>query len=153
MFCRCVDLREIDPLRVVSVMRRNSDTEVNMTTMDAMNEGRLQQFEAMMEQFAEIQAKYKGVRGELLAKVRAELMRLNPNSRQPAPTPMPAPVAKPVVAAPVAAPAPVAVVARPRPTPNPVIAAALPSCRVCGRGMKRDGDQLKCERGHTRALS
>lgn len=146
MFWRCMDLREIHPLRAVSVMRRNSDTEVNMTTMDAMNEGRLQQFEAMMEQFAEIQAKYKGVRGELLAKVRAELMRLNPNSKQPAPTPMPAPAPAPVVAA-----APV--VAKPRPTPNPVIAAALPSCRVCGRGMKRDGEQLKCERGHTRALS
>lgn len=112
-----------------------------MTTMDAMNEGRLQQFEAMMEQFNEIQAKYKGVRGELLAKVRAELMRLNPNSKQPVPPPTPVP-----------APSPVAV-ARPRPTPNPVIAAALPSCRVCGRGMKREGDQLKCERGHTRALS
>lgn len=125
-----------------------------MTTMDAMNEGRLQQFETMMQQFAEIQAKYKGVRGELLAKVRAELMRLNPNGKEPSPTPMPAPSPAAVIAAPAPtpAPAPAVVAKQPRPTPNPVIAAALPSCRVCGRGMKRDGDSLKCERGHTRAL-
>lgn len=116
-----------------------------MTTLDAMNEGRLQQFEAMMEQFAAIEAKYRGVRGELLAKVRSELMRLNPRARQSvdaAPAPAPAAVARP-------RPSPAA---KPRPTPNPVLAAALPSCRMCGRGMKREGELLKCERGHTRSL-
>ncbi len=114
-----------------------------MTTLDAMNEGRLQQFEAMMEQFAAIEAKYRGVRGELLAKVRSELMRLNPRARQTAELAAPAPVAAPK-------PSPVA---KPRPTPNPVLAAALPSCRMCGRGMKREGDVLKCERGHTRSVA
>ncbi len=105
---------------------------------DTLDEARLEQFEAMMEQFASIQAKYKGVRGELLAKVRAELMRLRPGANSPTPTP---PVA-------VAAP-------RPRPTPNPVTERALPSCRVCGRGMKVNASEgnLTCERGHTRALT
>lgn len=110
---------------------------------DTLDEARLEQFEAMMEQFASIQAKYKGVRGELLAKVRAELMRLRPGANSPTPTP-PAPVAVAVVAAP-----------KPRPTPNPVTERALPSCRVCGRGMKVNASEgnLTCERGHTRALT
>lgn len=110
-----------------------------------LDQGRLEQFEAMMEQFASIQAKYKGVRGELLAKVRDELMRLRPGANTtPAPTP-PVEAPKPVLAA----------VPKPKPTPNPVTANALPSCRVCGRSMK-PGEvekQLVCERGHTRTLA
>ncbi len=116
-----------------------------MSTMtEAMNEGRLKQFEAMMEQLEAIQVKYRGVRGELLAKVRAELMRLNPTGKQELVVP-PSP--------PTPVPAPSPAMARPRPTPSATLAAALPSCRMCGRGMKREGDLLKCERGHTRALS
>jgi hypothetical protein len=47
-----------------------------------IDEGREAQFQEMMERFAEIQAKYRGVRGELLAKVRDELMRLKPERKQ-----------------------------------------------------------------------
>lgn len=124
-----------------------------------LDQGRLQQFEEMMEQLSSMQAKYKGVRGELLAKVRDELMRLRPGANTtPASTPPAAKVeAKAEV---VEAPAPVAppvltVVPRPKPTPNPITANALPSCRVCGRSMKQGEVEktLVCEKGHTRTLA
>ena len=109
-----------------------------------LDQGRLEQFETMMEQFASIQAKYKGVRGELLAKVRDELMRLRPGANStPELTEAPKPAPK------------LAVVPKPKLTPNPVTASALPSCRVCGRGMHHGevAGQLVCDRGHTRTLT
>lgn len=89
-----------------------------------IDDGRELQFEAMMEQLASMQAKYKGVRGELLAKVREELMRLKPVRSAPA-------------------------------TPPPPPEKVLPSCRVCGRTMKRNGPEgsLVCEKGHIRLLA
>ncbi|MGV3621582.1 MAG: hypothetical protein ACO1OB_12230, partial [Archangium sp.] len=76
-------------------------------TRTMLDQGRLQQFEEMMEQLSSMQAKYKGVRGELLAKVRDELMRLRPGANNtPAPTPPAAAKVEvaPVVETPVAAP-------------------------------------------------
>lgn len=98
-----------------------------------IDEGRALQFEAMMQRLASLQAKYKGVRGELLAKVRDELMSLKPAKDAPASPPRPAA----------------------RATPNPVVQNALPSCRMCGRGMKLNKAEgvLVCERGHTRLLT
>lgn len=100
-----------------------------------IDEGRALQFEAMMQRLASLQAKYKGVRGELLARVREELMSLKPDGDAPAPASPPRPAA--------------------RPTPNPVVQNALPSCRSCGRGMKLNKAEgvLVCERGHTRLLT
>ena len=121
-------------------------------------DGRAAQFQEMMQQLTQLQAKYKGVRGELLAKVAEEFARLKPGAATVA-----APVAavkatseftrmKPgvVTTAPQAAP----------PTPPiPAIKLAsasaekmLPSCRMCGRGIRRnDADgTLFCEKGHTR---
>lgn len=88
-------------------------------------DGREAQFQEMMQQLSQLQSKYKGVRGELLAKVREELARL-----------------KPVASAPV-------------PAIRVASASAekmLPSCRMCGRGMRvndTDGG-LICDKGHTR---
>lgn len=47
-----------------------------------MDDGREAQFQEMMARFEEIQSKYRGVRGELLAKVREELLRLKPERKQ-----------------------------------------------------------------------
>lgn len=102
-------------------------------------DGREAQFEEMMQRFDEIHARYKGVRGELLAKVRAELMALKPGrapaapaNDEPAPAPSPAP---------------------PR-TLSIAPSKMLPSCRMCGRGMKQQSDgTLVCERGHIRLAS
>lgn len=96
------------------------------TDMNGTLDGREAQFEEMMDQLSAMQAKYRGVRGELLAKVREEFMRLKPTR------------------APAARPAPLLKLA-----PDKV----LPSCRTCGRGMKVsdvDASLLVCERGHTR---
>lgn len=41
-------------------------------------DGRQAQYDEMMERLAEFQGKYRGVRGELLAKLRGELMKLKP---------------------------------------------------------------------------
>jgi len=93
------------------------------------DDGREEQFQEMMEQVAALEAKYKGVRGELLAKVRAELQKLKPVRTTLSVAPAPAPDR--------AAPA-----------------AALPSCRVCGRSMKLNGTDgsLICQNGHTRMV-
>lgn len=96
-------------------------------------EGRQAQFDEMMEQLAQLQAKYKGVRGELLAKVHDEFVKLKP-TRSATVTPVRAPTA-----------------AR---APSPVTAAMLPSCRVCGRSMKQTNDNsLVCQNGHIRLAS
>lgn len=90
-------------------------------------DGREDQFRAMMKELAAMQAKYKGVRGELLAKVSEELAKLKPSG-----------AGLSVVAAPAAS----------------MMPASLPSCRVCGRDMKlssTDG-QLVCQNGHTRLI-
>lgn len=92
-------------------------------------DGREDQFREMLQAFAALEGKYKGVRGELLAKVRAELSKLKPTAQTlsvvqpPAPSP--------------AAPAPVQF---------------EQSCRVCGRGMKANATdgRLICQNGHTR---
>jgi hypothetical protein len=92
-------------------------------------EGREDQFNEMMQELTNLGGKYKGVRGELLAKVRSELAKLKPTANRLS-----------VVSAPV-----------------PVEAAttsvtANPSCRVCGRETKlnaTDG-RLVCQNGHTR---
>lgn len=89
------------------------------------DQGREDQFREMMQQLASLQSKYKGVRGELLAKVKAELAKL-----------------KPVRAT-------LSVVA---PAAEQPPAAPLPSCRVCGRGMRLNGTDgsLICQNGHVR---
>ncbi len=87
--------------------------------------GREDQYREMLQALAALEAKYKGVRGELLAKVRAELTRTRP-----------APRTLSVVGAP----------------PQASTGALLPSCRVCGRQMRRTGTDgsLVCQNGHTR---
>ena len=123
----------------------------SMTVMKAtFEDGRETQFQEMMQQLTLMQAKYKGVRGELLAKVREELERLKPvkpGGLRVAPPPPPTP-APPTPAPAPAVPAPVQKVIA-KLAPDKI----LPSCRVCGRGMKlsasNDGS-LVCERGHTR---
>lgn len=83
--------------------------------------GREDQFEEMMQELSRLEGKYKGVRGELLAKVRAELAKLKPS---------PASLSLMVEAAPTVAQAP---------------------CRVCGRDMKLNADgRASCQNGHTR---
>jgi len=96
----------------------------------AMDEGRAQQFDAMMRQLATMQARYKGVRGELLAKVREELMKLKPERSATT----------------------LSSVAPPAPTPPDKI---YPSCRACGRSMKPSGADgtLVCQNGHTRLVA
>ncbi len=127
----------------------------SMTVMKAtFEDGRETQFQEMMQQLTLMQAKYKGVRGELLAKVREELERLKPVAPgglrvapPPPPTPAaPAPTAKAVVKAP--APAQRAPKSTAKLSPEKI----LPSCRVCGRGMRLSGSEgdLVCEKGHTR---
>lgn len=95
-------------------------------------DGREDQFREMIQAFAALEGKYKGVRGELLAKVRAELTKLKPTEKT------------------------LSVVPVPPPSPAATTAAAPvtfeQSCRVCGRGMKvnaTDG-KLICQNGHTR---
>ena len=93
-------------------------------------DGREAQYQEMMQELARMQAKYKGVRGELLEKVRAEFAALKPS--RPAHRVPPA--------------ATVAAVPAEK---------MLPSCRLCGRGMKLDdaSGNLVCDKGHTRAPS
>jgi hypothetical protein len=99
-------------------------------------EGREDQYREMLQQLANFSAKYKGVRGELLDKVRAELEKLKPNasglSMIPGAAPSPA------------APAPVAT--------QVAHAGANPSCRVCGREMRLNGTdgRFVCQNGHVR---
>jgi hypothetical protein len=118
-----------------------------------MDDGRVQQFEEMMEALTGLQAKYSGVRGQLLAKVRDELMRLKPGAKA-AVAPVAVAAAKPVAVA-AAKPAPVAAAkaavpaAKPSPTSH-----MLPSCRACGRSMREAGNgSLVCQNGHTRLLA
>lgn len=91
------------------------------------DDGRDDQFREMMERLGELQGKYKGVRGELLAKVRAELAKTKPSA-----------TTLRVVAAPV----------------DTRAAAPLPSCRACGRAMRVNGadGSLICQNGHTRLM-
>ncbi len=126
-----------------------------------MDDGRVQQFEEMMEALTGLQAKYSGVRGQLLAKVRDEFMRLKPGAKA-AVAPVAVAAAKPVavaaakpVAVAAAKPAPVAAAkaavpaAKPSPTSH-----MLPSCRACGRSMREAGNgSLVCQNGHTRLLA
>ena len=69
----------------------------SVTVMKAtFEDGKEAQFQEMMQQLSALQAKYKGVRGELLAKVREEFEKLKPSE----PTALESkPVVKPVVAA------------------------------------------------------
>ncbi len=107
------------------------------------DEGREAQFQEMMQQLAQLQSKYKGVRGELLSRVSEELARLKPGT---APS-----VVQPAVQAAPATPK----LTPPMPAIRVASASAdkmLPSCRMCGRGMRRnDADgSLVCDKGHTR---
>ena len=90
-------------------------------------DGRQAQFQEMMQHLTQLQSKYKGVRGELLAKVREELERCRPGSEE-------------VVAVPAIRVA------------SASSEKMLPSCRKCGRTMRvNDADGgLICEKGHTR---
>lgn len=92
-------------------------------------EGREDQYREMLQQLANLQGKYKGVRGELLARVRAELEKLKPNANG-------------LSVVPAAAPSPAA----------PTAHAANPSCRVCGREMRLNGTdgRMVCQNGHVR---
>ncbi len=121
-------------------------------------EGREAQFQEMMEQLSLLQAKYKGVRGELLAKVREEFEKLKPTRNAsvtsvrsaPAATPARAPARSMASAAPAATPAR----APARPITSAATAGMLPSCRVCGRTMKQANDNsLVCQNGHIRLAS
>ena len=89
-------------------------------------EGREDQFREMMQELTALESKYKGVRGVLLAKVRAELAKLKPTANRLS-----------VVSA---------------PPPAELSAASNPSCRVCGRDMKLNGTdgRLVCQNGHSR---
>jgi hypothetical protein len=120
-------------------------------------DGRQAMFQEMMAQLTQLQSKYKGVRGELLAKVREELERCKPGSENENPAPK---VAEREIAAREIA-APVTVV--PEIAAPPIRVAAirvasasadkmLPSCRKCGRTMRlNDADGgLICDKGHTR---
>jgi hypothetical protein len=105
--------------------------------MATFEEGRQAQFAEMMKRLEEISAKYGGVRGELLAKVKDELQKLEPSASP---------------AAPVAVPAPVAM--KPPTQMKVVTSTMLPSCRACGRTMKETGDgSLVCQNGHVRLLA
>ncbi len=119
----------------------------------AIDEGRAQQFDEMMTQLAAMQAKYKGVRGELLAKVREEFEKLKPGATASEPAKA-EPQSKPA-AEPVAPPKAVATPAKPVPAANrAAVQAMLPSCRLCGRSMKRaDDGSLVCAVGHIRAAA
>lgn len=89
-------------------------------------DGREAQFQEMMRGLSELQAKYRGVRADLLAKVRTELMRLKPTASMKAN----------------GAP------------PTPPTHSMLPSCRMCGRGMKQnDEGNLICPSGHVRSTA
>lgn len=89
-------------------------------------DGREAQFQEMMRGLAQLQAKYRGVRAELLVKVRDELMRLKPTSSMKGN----------------GAP------------PTPPTHTMLPSCRLCGRGMKvNDEGNYVCATGHVRVAS
>lgn len=122
-------------------------------------DGREAQFQEMMQQLTQMQARYKGVRGELLAKVREEFSRLQPGAAtaiEAAPAPKPSPMLK----APQPKPSPALIRVSPAlqpATPSIRVAAfaadkMLPSCRTCGRGTRlNDADGgLICEKGHTR---
>ena len=111
-------------------------------------DGRAAQFQEMMQQLTQMQSRYKGVRGELLAKVAEELARMKPG----------APAIKVDSEFTRMKPGAITTAAPPTP-PIPAIKVAsasaekmLPSCRMCGRGMRRnDADgTLFCEKGHTR---
>ncbi|MDP3232219.1 MAG: hypothetical protein Q8S33_13260 [Myxococcales bacterium] len=121
-------------------------------------EGREAQFHEMMEQLSQLQAKYKGVRGELLAKVREEFEKLKPTRNGTVTSVRAAPVARATPARPVT-PAATATPATARATParpltSPATAGMLPSCRVCGRTMKQANDNsLVCQNGHIRLAS
>lgn len=107
-----------------------------------MQSGREAMFHELMERFSEIQNRYKGVRGELLAKVRAELETLQPGAKasSPAPAPKATPAANPQPAA--------------APAPRVATGSMLPSCRSCGGTMREAGDgSLVCARGHVRQLA
>lgn len=84
--------------------------------------GREDQYEQMMSELTRLEGKYKGVRGELLAKVRSELEKLQPS-------PASFTVAESMDSSAVQAP-----------------------CRVCGREMKLNGTDGRavCQNGHTR---
>lgn len=53
-----------------------------MAQQGTIDDGREAQFQEMMQRFEQISSKYRGVRGELLAKVRDELMRLKPERKK-----------------------------------------------------------------------
>lgn len=128
--------------------------------MKTYDDGRKEQFETMMEQLAALQAKYKGVRGELLAKVKEELAKLEPTRAAPN-KPTAAPAAKPAATPAPAKPASTATATKAAPVPAanstpPRVPTQkmLPSCRLCGRGMKvNDAGALVCAAGHTRAAA
>jgi hypothetical protein len=88
------------------------------------DEGRDDQFREMMHELTALEGKYKGVRGVLLAKVRAELEKHKPTANRLS-----------VVAA-----------------VESGSAASNPSCRVCGRDMKANATdgRFVCQNGHTR---
>jgi hypothetical protein len=118
-------------------------------------DGREAQFHEMMEQLSHLQAKYKGVRGELLAKVREEFEKLKP-TRNATVTPVRAAPPPATSARSISSAGPAATTARgpARPITSAATAGMLPSCRVCGRTMKQANDNsLVCQNGHIRLAS
>jgi len=134
-----------------------------MAIKNEFEQGREAQYREMMKQLGVLQSKYKGVRGELLEKVRAEFLALNPSAPAPVVS-APAPEKKVVAAAPpppekkgvaAASPPPEKVAAKPASPGKPAaLGKILPSCRVCGRGMTPSADgNLVCAKGHTRSAA
>jgi hypothetical protein len=117
-------------------------------------DGREAQFHEMMEQLSHLQAKYKGVRGELLAKVREEFEKLKP-TRNATVTPVRAAPPPATSARSISSAVPATTARGPaRPITSAATAGMLPSCRVCGRTMKQANDNsLVCQNGHIRLAS
>jgi hypothetical protein len=92
-----------------------------------IDEGREVQFHEMMSRLETFCARYRGVRGELLGKVRDELMQLKPQSATARPTP---------------------------PAPPTASAGPTPNCRACGRETRLTNDgMLVCRNGHSRVFA
>jgi hypothetical protein len=119
----------------------------------AIDEGRMLQFQMMMDQLAVMQSRYKGVRGELLAKVREELMRCKPTPGGDGGNGERAEKVADKASAPNSSPPSASV--HPLPTARASLdLKMLPSCRLCGRGMKLTPEGLLvCAKGHTRHVA
>lgn len=115
-------------------------------TYDGVVDGRELQFHEMMERLGALESKYRGVRGELLRKVREELMKLKP-ARGERSTPIKAEAV-------LEHRTDLRQAETTTTTRKEFVQRMLPSCRVCGRTMRDAGDgALACDKGHVRLLN